>query len=81
MRVFEIAKKIGIPTKEMMALLKRMGIKASNHMSALEESDIQAVMKGMEKSSVAKGYVEGDEVCQSSPSSPARRRKEITRPH
>ncbi|MFY9271076.1 MAG: translation initiation factor IF-2 [Candidatus Manganitrophaceae bacterium] len=54
MRVFELAKKIGIPTKEMMALLKKMGIKASNHMSALEESDIQAVLKGMEKASTTK---------------------------
>ncbi|MBI3803178.1 MAG: translation initiation factor IF-2 [Nitrospirae bacterium] len=54
MRVFELAKKIGIPTKEMMALLKRLGIKASNHMAALEESDIQTVMKGMDKSGTVK---------------------------
>ena len=59
MRVFELAKKIGVPTKEMMALLKRMGIKASNHMSALEESDIQAVMKGMEKPAFAKASSKG----------------------
>ncbi|MCG3116339.1 MAG: translation initiation factor IF-2 [Candidatus Manganitrophus sp. SA1] len=70
MRVFEIAKKIGIPTKEMMALLKRMGIKASNHMSALEESDIQAVMKGMEKSSVAKATSKGTKSVKAAPPPP-----------
>lgn len=67
MRVFELAKKIGIPTKEMMALLKRMGIKASNHMSALEESDIQAVMKGMEKPSVAKASSKGTKSAKAAP--------------
>lgn len=67
MRVFELAKKIGIPTKEMMALLKRMGIKASNHMSALEESDIQAVLKGMEKSSVAKASSRGTKSAKAAP--------------
>jgi translation initiation factor IF-2 len=67
MRVFELAKKIGIPTKEMMALLKRMGIKASNHMSALEESDIQAVIKGMEKSSVAKASSKGTKSAKAAP--------------
>jgi len=70
MRVFELAKKIGIPTKEMMALLKRMGIKASNHMSALEESDIQAVMKGMEKSSVAKAASKGTKSAKAAPPPP-----------
>lgn len=70
MRVFEIAKKIGIPTKEMMVLLKRMGIKASNHMSALEESDIQAVMKGMEKSAVAKASSKGTKSVKAAPPPP-----------
>ena len=49
MRVFELAKKIGMPTKELMLLLKKMGIKASNHMSALEEGDVQAVLKKKDK--------------------------------
>ncbi len=70
MRVFEIAKKIGIPTKEMMVLLKRMGIKASNHMSALEESDIQTVMKGMEKSSVVKASSKGTKSVKAAPPPP-----------
>ena len=70
MRVFELAKKIGIPTKEMMALLKRMGIKASNHMSALEESDIQAVLKGMEKPSMAKVASKGTKSAKAAPPPP-----------
>jgi translation initiation factor IF-2 len=45
MRVFELAKKIGMPTKELLNLLKKMDIKVSNHMTALEESDVQMVMK------------------------------------
>ncbi|HZR47541.1 MAG TPA: translation initiation factor IF-2 N-terminal domain-containing protein, partial [Candidatus Manganitrophaceae bacterium] len=45
MRVFELAKKIGMPTKELLNLLKKMDIKVNNHMTALEESDVQLVMK------------------------------------
>src|SRR3569832_230323 len=45
MRVFELAKKIGMPTKELLNLLKKMDIKVSNHMTTLEESDVQMVMK------------------------------------
>ena len=45
MRVFELAKKIGMPTKELMVLLRKMEIKVSNHMTALEENDVQTVLK------------------------------------
>ncbi len=72
MRVFELAKKIGIPTKEMMVVLKRMGIKASNHMSALEESDVQAVVKGMEKPALAKAASKATKSAKAAPPPPPR---------
>ncbi len=44
MRVFELAKQIGIPTKELMALLAQMGISARYHTVSLSDSDVQAVI-------------------------------------
>ncbi len=49
MRVFELAKKIGMPTKELLNLLRKLEIKVSNHMSTLEESEVQTVMKKKDK--------------------------------
>ncbi len=49
MRVFELAKKIGMPTKELLNLLRKLDIKVSNHMSTLEESEVQTVMKKKDK--------------------------------
>ncbi len=45
MRVFELAKKIGTTSKELMLVLKKMDIHVSNHMGALTEDDVQAVLK------------------------------------
>jgi translation initiation factor IF-2 len=44
MRVFELAKQIGISTKELMSLLVQMGISARYHTVALSDSDVQAVI-------------------------------------
>jgi len=44
MRVSELAKKISVPTKELMALLAQMGIPARYHSVALSEADVQAVL-------------------------------------
>ncbi len=45
MRVFELAKKMGTTSKELMTVLKKMDIYVSNHMGALTEDDVQAVLK------------------------------------
>ena len=36
MRVYEVAKKVGMESKELMAELKRMGVPVASHSSALE---------------------------------------------
>ena len=43
MRVFEIAKKIKMTSKELLAELKKMKIKVSNHMSSLEDADTEKI--------------------------------------
>jgi len=49
MRVFDFAKKVGIPTKELIALLQKKGIAVTSHMSTIEEDDAQAFVKGVSK--------------------------------
>ncbi len=45
MRVFELSKEVGIPSKELIVLLKKLDIQVKSHMSTLTEDDVQAVMK------------------------------------
>ncbi len=45
MRVFELAKKMGISSKELMVILDGMDIHVKSHMGALTEDDVQAVLK------------------------------------
>ncbi len=45
MRIFELSKKIGITSKELISLLTEMDIQVKSHMSALTEDDVQAVLK------------------------------------
>ncbi len=44
MRVFELAKQLDITSKALLASLKKKGIKASNHMSALPDQAVQAIL-------------------------------------
>ncbi|MFQ5597136.1 MAG: translation initiation factor IF-2 [Nitrospiria bacterium] len=45
MRVFELAKKLEVPSKELIVHLGKMGINVKSHMGALTEDDVQAVLK------------------------------------
>lgn len=49
MRVFELAKQLDITSKELLASLKKKGIKASNHMSALADHDVQTILDKLGK--------------------------------
>src|SRR5579863_427769 len=58
MRVFELAKKIGMTSKELMAILAKMGVEAKNHMSTLDDADVRVlseryVKKGADKKGAA----------------------------
>jgi len=44
MRVFELAKKLGVASKDLIAELKGMGVTVSNHMATLEEDTVKQVL-------------------------------------
>ncbi|HIE65259.1 MAG: translation initiation factor IF-2 [Nitrospira sp.] len=44
MRVFELAKQLDTTSKALLASLKKKGIKVSNHMSALTDQDVKAIL-------------------------------------
>ncbi|RMF46830.1 MAG: translation initiation factor IF-2 [Deltaproteobacteria bacterium] len=45
-RVYELAAKLGLDNKELLARLKKAGIEAKTHMSALEEDDVKRLEAG-----------------------------------
>jgi len=45
MRVFELAKKLQVTSKELLAKLKEMRIDASSHMASLQDADVKKVKK------------------------------------
>ncbi|MCI0527325.1 MAG: translation initiation factor IF-2, partial [Nitrospira sp.] len=44
MRVFELAKQMGMTSKQLQLELAKMGVKVKNHMSTLEDADVQAII-------------------------------------
>ena len=48
-KVYELAKELGVPSKEVLEFLGGKNIEVKNHMSALEEADANVVRKGMAK--------------------------------
>ena len=44
-RVFELAKELNMPSKDLVALLNDLGVKAKNHMSAIDENAARYVMR------------------------------------
>jgi len=40
MRVFELAKQLGVPSKDLMKDLKGMGVSVSTHMAVLEDETV-----------------------------------------
>ena len=53
MRVFELAKKVNLSSKELLAELKKMGIKAPNHMASLEEPQVRHVLEKFQRKPAA----------------------------
>ncbi len=45
MRVYELAREVGLPNKELIQIIKELGIKISNHMNCLNEEQIRMVKK------------------------------------
>ena len=51
-KVYELAKELGVPSKEVLEFLGGKNIEVKNHMSALEETDANVVRKGFGKSEI-----------------------------
>ncbi len=49
MRVYEIAKEIGIPNKELLAKIRALGLEVNNHMSSLDADAVQRIKKSLER--------------------------------
>lgn len=43
MRVFELAKKVGVTSKELISVLAKTGVEVKNHMSNLDGADVRAI--------------------------------------
>ncbi len=74
MRVHELAKEIGISSKEMMQILKGLNIKFSNHMSGLEDGDIERVLNKFSKKA------EKEKAVKNKPKKPQGRKPEGRKP-
>ena len=44
MRVFELAKQVGVPSKDLISDLKGIGVTVSNHLTALEEETVKQIL-------------------------------------
>src|SRR5687767_15091072 len=48
-RVYEVARELGLENTELMKRVERLGIQVKNHMSSLEAVDIDRVKRALEK--------------------------------
>src|SRR5829696_5177144 len=49
MRVYEIAKEVGIPNKDLIAKIRALGLQVNNHMSSLDADDVARIKRSLEK--------------------------------
>jgi len=53
MRVYEIAKEVGLPNKELISKIRALGFEVNNHMSSLDADDVARVKRALEKDRLA----------------------------
>ncbi len=53
-KVYELAKELNIPSKELVAKIQGMGIEVKSHMSVLSDKDVEIIRNGGEKAAPAK---------------------------
>ncbi len=53
MRVYEIAKELEIPNKELIAKIRALGLEVNNHMSSLDADEVARVKRSLERDRVA----------------------------
>src|SRR5215475_2995912 len=49
MRVYEIAKEVGLPNKDLIAKIRALGLEVNNHMSSLDADDVARIRRSLEK--------------------------------
>jgi translation initiation factor IF-2 len=72
MRVYEIAKEVGIPNKDLLVKIRALGLEVNNHMSSLGEDDVARIKRSLEKEKPGAAAEVG---AKSSTSTVVRRRK------
>lgn len=68
-RVFELAKEIGLSSKDLMAKLQELGFAITSHMSTLEEKEIKLITKKF-------GYIRVEKKVEAKKAKPGKERKE-----
>src|SRR5215470_638407 len=58
MRVYEVAKDVGLANKDLVDKIRALGIEVKNHMSALEPEDVNRVKRALEKERMENTVVE-----------------------
>src|SRR3954468_4116992 len=49
MRVYEIAKEVGLPNKDLITKIRALGLEVNNHMSSLDADDVARIRRSLEK--------------------------------
>ena len=49
MRVYEIAREVGLPNKELIGKIRALGLEVNNHMSSLPMEDVQRIKRSLER--------------------------------
>src|SRR5690606_21502162 len=52
MRVYEIAREVGLPNKELIAKIRALGLEVNNHMSSLDADAVARVKRSLERERV-----------------------------
>ena len=48
-KIYEIAKELNIDNKEIIKIAKKLGIEAKSHLSSIDESDAEKIMRIIKK--------------------------------
>ncbi len=77
MRVYEIAKEVGIPNKDLIAKIRALGLEVNNHMSSLDADDVARIKRSLEKEKTGGA---APTVAQKTPTGTVLRRKGAEKP-
>lgn len=80
MRVYELAKKLGIENRVLIPELKKMGVSVSSHSSALDDEIVRRVLEKLDPKSISHGRPDG-ETTKSGPQDTSHTKVTMTRTH